>query len=94
MSEPVEGGAQAPDAEFPGTPQVDVAALGEQLMGHWASVRRHARELVARPELRRIEGLSMQEHRARVLKQLHILVKEGAVHRAFPKELGGGSDHG
>lgn len=36
----------------------------------------------------------MAEHRERVLGQLKILVERGAVHRAFPKELGGLEDHG
>ncbi|MDQ1595845.1 MAG: acyl-CoA oxidase, partial [Arthrobacter pascens] len=38
-------------------PAVDVAALGEQLLGKWADVRRQARELAARPELHKAEGL-------------------------------------
>lgn len=76
------------------TPTVDVAALGEQLMGRWAAERRTSRAVVARPEMKRIEGLSMADHRARVLDQLHILVAEGAVHKAFPKSVGGGEDAG
>jgi acyl-CoA oxidase len=73
---------------------VDVVALGEQLMGRWSEARRASRAVVARPEMRRIEGLSMAEHRARVLEQLHVLVDEGAVHKAFPKSVGGGDDAG
>jgi len=75
-------------------PVVDVAALGEQLMGRWAEVRRNSRAFAARPELKRIEGLSMAEHRERVLGQLHLLGEEGAVHKAFPKSVGGGEDAG
>lgn len=74
--------------------RVDVAALGQQLLGRWADVRRTSRALAARPEMKRVEGLSMAEHRERVLGQLHILVAEGAVHRAYPKSVGGDEDAG
>jgi acyl-CoA oxidase len=78
----------------PTAPTVDVAALGRQLLGTWADVRLAARELTARPELQRVEGLSMEEHRARVFGQLQILADLGHVHRAFPAHLGGEDDHG
>jgi acyl-CoA oxidase len=76
------------------TPTVDVAALGAQLLGTWAEVRRAAREVTKRPEMQRIEGLSMDEHRARVFGQLQLLADNGHVHRAFPAHLGGANDHG
>ncbi len=76
------------------TPRLDVAALGEQLLGRWAEVRREARTLSARPELAKIEGQPMPEHRERTLANLYTLVEAKAVHRAFPKHLGGGDDHG
>ncbi|MGL4339635.1 MAG: acyl-CoA dehydrogenase [Rhodoglobus sp.] len=75
-------------------PVVDVAALGEQLMGRWADIRRTSRGLAARPEFKRIEGQSMQHHRERTLAQLHALVAEAAVHRAFPTSVGGDENHG
>ncbi|MEP6481876.1 MAG: acyl-CoA dehydrogenase [Rhodoglobus sp.] len=75
-------------------PVVDVAALGEVLMGRWAGIRRQARALAARPEIRRIPGQTMEEHRKRVSGQLKILVDEKAVHRAFPKSVGGNEDAG
>ena len=75
-------------------PVVDVAALGRQLLGTWADIRIAARERSARPDLQRLEGQSMAEHRERVLAQLKILVQDGAVHRAFPKSVGGADDHG
>jgi acyl-CoA oxidase len=81
-------------ATSPDVPVVDVAALGQQLMGRWADVRRQARALSARPDMRRVPGLSMDDHRARVMEQLHALVAEKAVHRAFPTEFGGGDDAG
>jgi acyl-CoA oxidase len=75
-------------------PTVDVAALGTQLMGRWVDIRRIARKLAERPDLRRVEGQSMAEHRERTMGQLHLLVKEGAVHRAFLKSVGGEENHG
>ena len=78
----------------PTAPKVNVSALGRQLLGTWADVRLAARELTARPEMQRIEGLSMDEHRERVFGQLTILAENGQVHRAFPVSLGGSNDHG
>lgn len=75
-------------------PTVDVAALGEALLGKWAEVRLQARALAGRPELHKIEGLSRDEHRERVFEQLHILVANNGVHRAFPARLGGDDNHG
>ncbi|MEO6826055.1 MAG: acyl-CoA dehydrogenase [Microbacteriaceae bacterium] len=80
--------SQTPDAS------VDIEALERLLLGRWAEVRLAARELSARPELHKIEGLSLSEHRNRVSEQLKILVATGAVHRAFPEYLGGHDDHG
>lgn len=75
-------------------PKIDVAALGDLLMGRWADIRRASRARAAKPEYQRIPGQSMAEHRERVLTQLHLLVKDGAVQRAFPKHLGGEEDAG
>jgi acyl-CoA oxidase len=75
-------------------PAVDVAALGAQLLGRWADIRRSARELAGRPEVQRVEGLPMAEHRERVLGQLRYLVENRAVQRAFPSEFGGEDNHG
>lgn len=77
-----------------GQPAVDVAALGEQLLGKWAHVRRQARDLAARPELHKTEGLTHTDHRKRTFGQLRYLVENDAVHRAFPAALGGSDDHG
>ncbi|HEY1156036.1 MAG TPA: acyl-CoA dehydrogenase family protein, partial [Arthrobacter sp.] len=75
-------------------PAIDVEALGRQLLGKWADVRLQARDLAARPELHKVEGLTHTEHRARVFGQLKYLVDNEAVHRAFPSGLGGSDDHG
>ena len=81
-------------ADDPTAPTVNLPALKRQLLGTWADVRATARELTARPEMHRIEGLSMDEHRTRVFGQLQMLADLGHVHRAFPKHLGGQGDHG
>jgi acyl-CoA oxidase len=73
---------------------IDVAALGETLLGRWKDVRLASRELMKREEFHRIPGQSMADHRERTLGQLHALVKERAVLRAFPARLGGFDDHG
>ena len=73
---------------------VDVAALGEVLLGRWADVRLAARQLAGLPELHKVEGLSHTEHRKRVFAQLGLLVGKNGVHRAFPTRLGGSDDHG
>ena len=75
-------------------PAVNVEQLGRQLLGTWADVRLAAREVTARPEMQRIEGLSMADHRLRVFEQLKVLAANGHVLRAFPKHLGGQDDHG
>ncbi|MCJ1701580.1 acyl-CoA dehydrogenase family protein [Rathayibacter festucae] len=77
-----------------GAPGVDVAALGELLLGEWREQRLATRALTSRPELHRTDGLPMAEHRARVTQQMSILAAEGGVHRAFPVALGGDADHG
>lgn len=92
-------GASAPSPSPAGDaaaaqPKIDVASLGRQLLGTWADLRVAARERAAQPDMQRIDGQSMAEHRERVMGQLRLLVEQGAVHRAFPKELGGHEDHG
>ncbi|AZZ49739.1 acyl-CoA dehydrogenase [Rathayibacter rathayi] len=77
-----------------GVPAVDVAALGEILLGAWREQRLASRALTARPELHRTDGLPMTEHRLRVSEQMRVLAAEGGVHRAFPVDLGGEANHG
>ncbi|UZX03426.1 acyl-CoA dehydrogenase [Arthrobacter sp. CDRTa11] len=77
-----------------GQPAVDVAGLGRLLLGRWAEIRLQARDLAARPELHKTEGLPHTEHRIRTFGQLKYLVENEAVHRAFPTALGGSDDHG
>ena len=74
--------------------RIDVAEVTDLLLGTWADTRRAAREMIKDPAFWRVDGLSMAEHRERVLSQMHLLVDNGGVHRAFPKEYGGEADNG
>jgi acyl-CoA oxidase len=76
------------------TDGIDAHWLGEYLLGTWSDARKHSRELLLNSDFHRIDGLSVDEHRKRVLWQLGRLVEEGSVHRAYPKSVGGQEDHG
>ena len=90
----VEAEVDAQLARTGSNASVDVASLGEQLLGTWADIRRQAREMAKDPALHNVPGESLAEQRARARRQLQLLVDRGAVHRAFPKYLGGGEDNG
>lgn len=74
--------------------RIDIDRVTDMLLGTWAETRREAREMIKDPAFWRVDGLSMAEHRERVLSQMHLLVDNGGVHRAFPKEYGGEADNG
>ncbi|MDZ5077971.1 acyl-CoA dehydrogenase [Nesterenkonia sp. HG001] len=76
------------------SPSLDTAVLEEVLLGRWAETRRVSRALAAEERFHKIEGLTKEDHRERVLRQLHDLVSADAVHRAFPREFGGADSHG
>ncbi|WP_421743266.1 acyl-CoA dehydrogenase [Cellulomonas sp.] len=73
---------------------VDIAHLSKVLLGHYPELRLAARNLMADERFHRIEGLTLAEHRERVIGQLRLLVAEGDVHRSFPERFGGAEDHG
>lgn len=73
---------------------VNPLELGQFLLGRYADIRRRARAVCERPEMWKIEGQPMAEHRERVLAQLKALAKAGGVHLAFPASLGGGDNPG
>lgn len=75
-------------------PRIDVDRVNDLLLGTWADTRRTAREMIKDPAFWRMDELGKDEHRERVLSQLHLLVDNKAVHRAFPKEFGGEDDNG
>ena len=73
---------------------IDVQRVNDLLMGTWAATRRQSRELIKDSAFWRDDALGKDEHRERVLSQLHLLVQNNAVHRAFPKQFGGEDDNG
>ncbi len=77
-------------------PRVDVAALEQHVLGRYADFRRQARAVLADPDLHKVEGLSMAEHRERVLRQLRKLAAnpDAGHRRAFPGAVGGSDDPG
>ncbi len=83
-----------PDQIGSAAPRIDVEKLGRQLLGTWADARLASRALSSRPEMQKVEGLSLEDQRARVFEQLKLLVENGQVHKAFPKSVGGQEDNG
>ncbi len=69
--------------------RLDVAEVGERILGRWADIRRHTRKVIIENELFKPEGAPMDQHREWVLKALKTLVKENATQYGFPQELGG-----
>lgn len=84
----------SPESAATAAPRIDVSAVNDALMGTWADIRRQARQMVKDPAFWRDDALGKDEHRERVLSQLHLLVQNKAVHRAFPVALGGEDDNG
>jgi len=86
----------APVPAYPSSQEfsVDTEALGAFLLGRWAEIRLAARDVCKRPEMWKIEGQPMAEHRERVLSQLGELVNAGGVHLSFPESVGGGANPG
>ena len=75
-------------------PRIDIEHVTDLLLGTWADTRRVAREMTKNPDLWRDDSLGKDEHRERVLRQMHLLVEQGGVHRAFPVEYGGENNNG
>ncbi|WMY77351.1 acyl-CoA dehydrogenase [Citricoccus sp. I39-566] len=73
---------------------LDLRAVQELLLGRWSAERREGRENAKNPDLHKLDNITMEEHRERVLQQLRILVDAGAVQKAFPTSLGGADNHG
>ncbi|MDO4241901.1 MAG: acyl-CoA dehydrogenase [Microbacteriaceae bacterium] len=74
--------------------KLDVAALRDALLGKWAKERLESRAVASEPAMHNIPGLTMAEHRERVLQQLHELAKRGTCKRAFPVAFGGDNNQG
>lgn len=76
------------------TPRINIELVSDALMGRWKKERLEGRALARKPRFHTPQGTPMAEHRERALDQLHGLVEEGAIQRAFPSFLGGGDNHG
>ncbi|HWK79061.1 MULTISPECIES: acyl-CoA dehydrogenase family protein [unclassified Microbacterium] len=76
------------------SPRIDVKRVEDLLLGTWADTRRTAREMIKDSAFWRDDSLGKDDHRERVLSQLHLLVQNKAVHRAFPKRFGGEENNG
>lgn len=75
-------------------PRIDTAAVADALYGTWKEERLAGRRIAADPRFQTIPGLPLDENRERTLQQLFWLVEEGAIQRAYPRDLGGGDNHG
>ena len=84
MTTTVDRPVPTADATAVPVPAVDVAAIGELLLGRWAEVRRETRRMLLDPRLHKLENLTHQDHRERVLGQLHLLAEHGAMSRGLP----------
>ena len=69
--------------------RLDVSEVGERILGRWAHIRRHTRQVIIDKELFKPEGAPMDKHREWVFAALKTLVKENATQYGFPEELGG-----
>lgn len=82
------------DAPSTVEPHIDGHLVNELLLGTWAATRREAREMIKDPAFWQVNGLTVAEHRERVLTQLHLIVEGGGSRRAFPRQYGGLEDNG
>ncbi|GHC91509.1 acyl-CoA oxidase [Nocardiopsis terrae] len=74
--------------------KLDEAELRGLLDGRWANVRERARDVIRGEEFAPVYGLSVEEHRARTLKQLMALNGTGMPAYGFPGSVGGADDVG
>lgn len=73
---------------------LNIPQVRDALLGKFKKERLASRELCKNPALHYVPGMSMADHRQRVLKQLSILVENGAIQRAFPTAVGGEDNPG
>ncbi|MFV2196100.1 acyl-CoA dehydrogenase [Nocardiopsis sp. LOL_012] len=76
------------------TLRVNENELRQLLDGRWAGVRQRARDLLRGERFAPVSGLSVEEHRARVLDQLKALAAEDISGYGFPESVGGTDDVG
>ncbi|MET2011404.1 acyl-CoA dehydrogenase [Microbacterium chocolatum] len=92
---PAGGAPRAPhSAAEAAEARIDIAAVENMLLGTWAETRRETREAIKDSAFWQVTGQSKEEHRERVLTQLHMLVDIDGSRRAFPAEYGGYDNNG
>ncbi|MFE9246498.1 acyl-CoA dehydrogenase [Nocardiopsis sp. NPDC006938] len=74
--------------------KLDEAELRGLLDGRWAHVRERARDVIRGEEFAPVYGLSVEDHRARTLRQLMALAETGVPAYGFPESVGGTDDIG
>jgi acyl-CoA oxidase len=74
--------------------KVDEAELRGLLDGRWAQVRERARDLLQGEEFAPVAGLSVDDHRERVMTQLKALAGTEVPAYGFPRSVGGSDDIG
>ncbi|GAA1462406.1 acyl-CoA dehydrogenase family protein [Nocardiopsis exhalans] len=74
--------------------KLDEAELRGLLDGRWANIRERARDVIQGEQFAPVHGLSMEDHRARTLKQLMALAETGMPAYGFPESVGGTDDIG
>src|SRR5919108_748148 len=74
---------------------VEVGRLRRFMDGEWGPVREEVRsQIESSPLLRPVHGLSIEEHRARVLEQAKLVSRTRSARLFFPREYGGEADIG
>ncbi|WP_236967808.1 acyl-CoA dehydrogenase family protein [Microbacterium aurantiacum] len=92
---PAGGAPRAPhSAAEAAEARIDIAAVENMLLGTWADTRRETREAIKDSAFWQVTGQTKEEHRERVLTQLHMLVDIDGSRRAFPAEYGGQDNNG
>ncbi|MEV8135451.1 acyl-CoA dehydrogenase family protein [Microbacterium aurantiacum] len=92
---PAGGAPRAPhSAAEAAEARIDIAAVENLLLGTWADTRRETREAIKDSAFWQVTGQTKEEHRERVLTQLHMLVDIEGSRRAFPAEYGGHDNNG
>ncbi len=92
---PAGGAPRAPhSAAEAAEARIDIAAVENLLLGTWADTRREIREAIKDSAFWQVTGQTKEEHRERVLTQLHMLVDIDGSRRAFPAEYGGHDNNG
>src|SRR5256712_5612526 len=74
---------------------MEIGRLRAFLDGHWAGIREEVRAQIRASELLRpVDGLSIEDYRARVLEQARMVSETKSARLFFPREYGGEGDMG